>query len=135
MLLENKHIFLVEDDPTNLAVIRIILKKHGASVPMVNWADTGLTRISSYPFAIDLFILDLMFPGKQTGYDVYDSLQANSNLKGIPAVIVSAADPDIEIPRARERGLQGFISKPVNRYRFPDQIKTILDGEKIWDDH
>lgn len=134
MLLENRYIFLVEDDPTNLAVTRTILRRHGATVPIANWADTSLERISAFPYPIDLFILDLMFPGKQTGYDVYDALRAKPEFQKVPAVVVSAADPDVEIPRARERGLSGFISKPINRFRFPIQINAILSGEEVWDD-
>lgn len=135
MLLENKHIFLVEDNPTNLAIIRTLLQKHGATVGMVNWADTSLERISGHSKTIDLFILDLMFPGKKTGYDVYAAIQEKPSFQDIPAVIVSAADPDVEIPKAQAQGLKGFIGKPINRYRFPEQIKSIIEGKEIWEDH
>lgn len=134
MLLDDKHIYLVEDDPTNLAVTRTILLKHGATVPILNWVDISLDQIAQYSSPIDLFILDIMFPGKLSGYDVFAALKATPKYQNVPAVIVSASDPDVEIPRAQQMGLSGFISKPINRYRFPHQIHSILNGDAVWDE-
>jgi DNA-binding NarL/FixJ family response regulator len=35
--------------------------------------------------------------------------------------------------RAKEAGFNGFISKPLDVDRFPDQINDILNGRSIWD--
>lgn len=132
MILSNKHLYLVEDDPMNFAIIRTILRAEGATTILDNWGDTALKRIQNYPFDIDLFILDLMLPGRVTGYDVFDAIRALPQFNETPVVIVSAADPDIEIPKAKEKGLDGFISKPIDRHTFPKQIAALITGETIW---
>jgi len=38
-----------------------------------------------------------------------------------------------EINRVRELGFTGFISKPLDQKRFPEQVKRILHGEQVWE--
>ena len=47
MLLQNKHIFVVEDDPRNLAIIRTILRENGARVSFDHWGKTALDDLVS----------------------------------------------------------------------------------------
>ncbi|MCP5094327.1 MAG: response regulator [Chloroflexi bacterium] len=133
MLLENKNIFLLEDDPVNFSVIQTILRKNGAATLLDYWGDTTLKKMMNYPFQLDLILLDIMLPGRATGYDVLDAIRMIPEFKDIPIVAITASDPDTEIPKARKRGFDGYISKPINRYRFPKQLVAILNGESIWE--
>jgi CheY-like chemotaxis protein len=133
MSLKGKSIFLVEDQTINLAVISTVLRKQGASIVFDTWGDTTLSKLSNGTTKVDLIILDLMLLHGRSGYDVFDAIRKEDSLKDIPVVIVSAADQDIEMPRAREKGLNGYISKPIDRHNFPMQIEAILNGEAIWD--
>ncbi|MCP4417451.1 MAG: response regulator [Chloroflexi bacterium] len=66
------------------------------------------------------------------GYDVYDTIKEIPELREIPVVAVSAADPNGEIPKAEEKGADDYISKPINRYQFPEQLGAISNGKSIW---
>jgi two-component system cell cycle response regulator DivK len=35
--------------------------------------------------------------------------------------------------KARNSGFDGFLGKPLDPDRFPDQIRNILAGEPIWE--
>jgi DNA-binding response OmpR family regulator len=70
--------------------------------------------LKSIPGVIDLILLDLAFPRGLSGYDIYDDIQAIQELKAIPIVVVTAADLSVEMPKARQKGLNGFISKPLS---------------------
>ncbi len=35
--------------------------------------------------------------------------------------------------KAREAGFDGFLGKPIDPDRFPDQIAAILQGKPVWD--
>jgi DNA-binding NarL/FixJ family response regulator len=37
------------------------------------------------------------------------------------------------VSRAREKGFDGFISKPLKMSEFPRQVERILNGEAVWD--
>lgn len=132
-MLENKTIFLVEDDPQNLAIIRTILLHQGASVPFDHWGRGAMMKIRDVSSVLDLILLDLMLPSGQTGHEIFKKIRTDSALDDIPIVAVSAADPSIEIPRTKELGFSGFISKPIRHNLFPKQIVSILEGGEIWE--
>jgi CheY-like chemotaxis protein len=136
MLLKNKHIFVVEDDPSNLAVISTILRRNGASVSFDSWGDKTLKKmvLANDSFKIDLIILDLMLARQVSGFDIFQLLRQDATLKEVPVVVVTASDPDVEMNKARTMGLNGFISKPINRWKFPEQIATVLNGGEVWGD-
>ena len=133
MLLDNKRIFVVEDDSSNLAIIRTILLRQGASVPFDVWGK-GTIEILRNSMPIDLVLLDLALPRGVSGYDVFDQIRATPELATIPVVIVTAADPSTEMVKARARGVNGFISKPIKYGSFAQSVADVLAGKAVWED-
>ncbi|MCA9969318.1 MAG: response regulator [Anaerolineales bacterium] len=136
MLLNRKSIFLLEDDPVNFSVILTLLRRHGATPLHDHWGDTTLQKLKNsleLGYTLDLILLDLMLPGNVTGYDVYDAIRATPVLCDVPVVMVSAADPDQEIPVAKAKGFQGYISKPIHRVRFVEQLVKVIEGGEVWE--
>jgi two-component system cell cycle response regulator DivK len=131
MHLLNKRIFLVEDNVANVVIEQMLLERQGAKTAMERWGLDTIKRLRKF-MPVDLIILDLMFPDNITGYDIFNDIRAHSEFDGIPIVAVSASDPSVSIPRTKEHGFNGFISKPVNFDLFPQQIGEILDGERVW---
>lgn len=131
--LAGKHIFVVEDNAANLAIISSILRRSGASISYDRWGHDTITKMLKLEH-VDIILLDLMFPSGITGYDIFDKLQETPELADIPVVIVSAADPTTEMHKARSKGFQGFISKPVDYLTFPQILETILEGTPVWGD-
>jgi two-component system cell cycle response regulator DivK len=44
------------------------------------------------------------------------------------------ADASLEnMEHARSAGFDGFIGKPLDPDRFPNQIRNILRGEAVWE--
>ncbi|MFK7803908.1 MAG: response regulator [Anaerolineae bacterium] len=134
MILKGKKIFLVEDDPVNLAIIRVTLQKQGAVVPFDHWGDSTLERLSAQANTIDLILLDIMLPGNVTGYDIFDQIKNEDSLKDKPIIAVTASDPNLEVPKARLKGFDGYISKPINRQRITKDILSVIEGGEIWPD-
>ncbi len=132
MSLKGKKLFLLEDDPVNFSIISVILRQHGVQVVLDHWGDTTLKRMRLVPKEYDLILLDLMLPGRASGYDVYDAIREVPEFQHVPVVAVSAADPDVEIPKVKAKGFSGFISKPINRREFPNQLIAVLNGENVW---
>jgi two-component system, cell cycle response regulator DivK len=133
MLLKGKRIFYVEDDVKNRAIVQMMLEREGAIISFERWgrSDEALARLQEF-LPIDLILLDLMFPRGISGYDVYAALRQQPALGNIPVAAISASDPTIEIPRARQLGFAGFISKPISLHTFAKTIVTILNGEAVW---
>jgi CheY-like chemotaxis protein len=130
-MLDGKRIFLLEDDVNNLAIIMSILKRNKASVLYDTWGTATVKKISKN-LPLDLIILDLMLPGGISGYDVFAEIKQIPDLIKIPVVVVTAADPSVEMPKARNLGFSGYISKPVRNRTFPLALSQIMEGEAVW---
>jgi CheY-like chemotaxis protein len=129
--LEGKRIFIVEDNPMNMAVNTASLKHSGAIIIQDPWQTTTVTQVVQR-LPIDVVLLDLMLHHDMSGYDTFDQIKAHPKLAHIPIIAVSAADPGIEIPRTQEKGFAGFIGKPVKPHWFAKQIASCIRGEAIW---
>lgn len=133
MLLKDKTIFLLEDDPINFSIIKTLLRQNGAAILHDHWGDSTLTLLKNYPAKIDLMLIDIMLPGNLTGYDILDQIRGTAQFDDVPVAFVSASDPDIEIPKAKAKNANGYISKPIKFNEFPKQIYAILQDEAIWE--
>lgn len=131
MILENRNIYLVEDNPDNVFILMSILRKHGARVQVDWWARGEVSGLLK-ALPLDLIILDLMLPGGHSGFDIIGEIRTLPELNAVPIVAVSAADPSISIPKAIAKGFAGFIAKPVDNELFPIQIDRLIHGEPVW---
>lgn len=129
--LENKRIFIVEDNTMNMVVYGALLRNTGAVVYQDLWTtDSIQTMLKRLP--IDVILMDLMLRFDTSGYDIFKSMQNYPELRDIPVVAVSAADPGIEIPKAKALGFSGFIGKPIDPVQFPHQIQSCIEGNPVW---
>lgn len=131
MLLSDKRIFIIEDSAANLALTSVVLRRSGAIVEFERWGLATVDRIKEN-LPVDIILCDLMFPDDVTGYDIFDQIRADPELKAVPIVAVTAADPDSEMEKVRDRGFNGYIGKPINSRIFAQQIADILNGQEIW---
>ena len=129
--LESKRIFLIEDDVVNLAVITRTLIRSGASV-YENYSSIGIAKHVEQTLPVDLILLDIMLRRGVNGYDVIEQLKANPATARIPVVAITSLDPETEIPKAKAKGFDGYISKPINSYTFAQDIADIIAGQKKW---
>jgi two-component system chemotaxis sensor kinase CheA len=131
MLLENKQVFIIEDNLQNRIIYQIALTNEGAHVSFEPWGNRALLQLRVLR-EVDVIILDLMLAGGISGFDVFDQIHADPEFKHIPIVAVSASDPAHSLPKAQQKGFSGFIAKPINGGLFPGQIASILNGEEVW---
>jgi CheY-like chemotaxis protein len=132
-MLTGKRIYIVEDSPMNIVIMQRILEQHGATIFKDEWGFYAVEKVKQLA-PIDLILLDLMLPCRMSGYDIFDKLRANAQLASIPIAIVTASDPNLEMTKARDKGFNGFIQKPVDQETFPRMLRAILDGKAVWAD-
>lgn len=129
--LENKRIFLIEDDVVNLGVITKTLARSGAYV-CANYSSIGIVVHVIENLPIDVILLDIKLRRGISGYDVLDQLRANPETAHIPVVAVTSLDPEIEIPRAKEKGFNGYFAKPINVFSFSRDLLDVMRGRDRW---
>jgi two-component system cell cycle response regulator DivK len=130
-VLENKRIFIVEDDVCNMAVYAVALNSNGAAVIQDHWNANTIDLIKR-TLPVHIILLDLMLRRGVSGYDIFDAIKADPELAKIPVVAVSASDPEIEIPKTQSKGFSGFIGKPISLLQFPLQVAECIKGEHLW---
>ena len=122
---------VVEDDASGLAVISVMLRRLGMRTAMERYASAVIDRAKRIP-KIDVIFLDLGLPDGD-GYEVLKRLKNEPKLKDVPVVAVTARDAGTEMSKAQDAGFDGFLGKPLNRKRFPDQVRRIINGESVWE--
>jgi two-component system cell cycle response regulator DivK len=83
---------------------------------------------------VDLILLDIRLP-YEDGYQALQKLRANTKLRQTLVIAVTAEASEEQLRRAKTAGFNGFIGKPLDPDRFPEQIRRILSGEDVWEWH
>ena len=60
-------------------------------------------------------------------------VRATRRLKDTIVAAVTAEASSEQIAKARAAGFDGFLGKPLDPDRFPDQIRRLLRGEPVWE--
>jgi CheY-like chemotaxis protein len=129
--ISGKRIFILEDNPGNLAIMTIALERDGAICIFDRWGTQTIEKLlASLP--IDLLLLDLMLPGGKSGFDVFKEISDHPSLANIPAVLVTASDLGTALPKAQALGFAGLIGKPIRMHTFAKYLAKILAGEPVW---
>jgi two-component system cell cycle response regulator DivK len=129
---KDAHILVVEDNVSNFVLIARLLAFMG--VQKCEWKTTGwgVVDFANTMPRVDLVLMDLRLP-HEDGYDALRQIRADERLKNTLVVVVTAHGSSAEMQRAKEAGFDGFLSKPLDADRFPEQIRQILSGKPIWD--
>ena len=124
-------VLVVEDNVSNFVLVARMLGYLGihcewktSGYEVVEYADT-LPRL-------DLILMDIRLP-YEDGYGALRKIRATDHLKSTPIVAVTAEASLEQLNKARHAGFDGFLGKPLDPDRFPDQIRRILNGDSIWE--
>jgi len=124
-------VLVVEDNVANFVLIARMLGYLGihcewktSGYEVVEYADT-LPRL-------DLVLMDIRLP-YEDGYGALKKIRASEKLKSIPIIAVTAEASSDQMSKARISGFDGFLGKPLDPDKFPDQIRRILNGEPVWE--
>jgi two-component system cell cycle response regulator DivK len=129
---KDAHILVVEDNVSNFVLIARLLAFMG--VQKCEWKTTGwgVVDFANTMSRVDLILMDLRLP-HEDGYDALRQIRADDRLQDTLVVVVTAHGSSAEMQKAKEAGFDGFLSKPLDADRFPEQIRQILEGQEVWD--
>lgn len=118
-------VLYVEDDPSSARLVQRVLEAEGFDVRIVT---DGIAALEvARQRRPDLILMDINISGLD-GYEVTTRLRALEELKDIPIVAVTAATLSGDRERALIAGCDGYIPKPIDVDRFPQQVEAFLGG-------
>lgn len=83
--------------------------------------------------AFDLVLLDVMMPGLN-GYEVLERLRADSQLRHIPVIMISALDEIDSVIRCIELGAEDYLAKPFNPTLLRARVGASLEKKRLRDE-
>jgi two-component system, cell cycle response regulator DivK len=124
-------VLVVEDNVSNFVLIARMLGYMGihcewktSGYEVVEYADT-LPRL-------DLILMDIRLP-YEDGYGALKKIRSSPSLRDTLVIAVTAEASQDQVNKARESGFDGFLGKPLDPDRFPEQIRRILANESVWE--
>jgi two-component system cell cycle response regulator DivK len=125
-------VLVVEDNVPNFVLIARMLAFMG--VQRCEWKTSGwqVVQFADTLPRIDLILMDIRLP-YEDGYQALQKVRASPRLKNTLVVAVTAEASEEQMTKARNAGFDGFLGKPLDPDRFPEQIKRILSGQPVWE--
>jgi two-component system, cell cycle response regulator DivK len=124
-------VLVVEDNVSNFVLIARMLGYLGIHC---EWKTSGyevLEYADTLP-RLDLILMDIRLP-YEDGYGAQKKIRAAERFKSVPIVAVTAEASVEQMKKAKAAGFDGFLGKPLDADRFPDQIRRIMNGEQVWE--
>ncbi len=121
---ELPNILIVDDIPSNLTYLKIILKGIEANIIEAESGLEALEKIEGYP--LSLAILDVQMSG-MNGYELAVRLNKNRLTNCIPIIFLTAAFPNnVQIMTGYESGAVDYIIKPINRKVLISKVNIFI---------
>ena len=116
---DERLILIADDDPDIREVVRILLESEGFRIVEAVDGDDAVSKIDP---AIDLYILDVMMPGK-SGYQVCRAIRAASTA---PILFLTAKSQDGDKSMGFSSGGDDYLPKPFSYTELTARVKALL---------
>lgn len=107
-------VLVVEDNPTTLRLVVAMLEQEQYAVTQASNGQEAMQFLEQQPTAYDVVLLDRMMP-VMDGMEVTRRVQADSQLRAIPIIMLTAADRPEEISEGIKAGVFYYLTKPIER--------------------
>lgn len=116
-------ILLIEDSPTDTAVLTRLLQRHGHEVIASGSAEDGIEVCRRV--LPDVVLMDVVLPG-MNGFQATRALARDSATRNIPVLIVSTKGMDTDRAWGLRQGAKDYIVKPPDEDKLISRIDQLL---------
>ena len=124
------HVLVVDDDPVNRSVLARSLEREGHRHATAKNGREALEMLRMVPF--DIVLLDVLMP-EMDGYDVLAAIEADTELRHIPVIMISALEDLDSVVRCIEMGADDYLPKPFNPLVLRARINAGLAKKRLHD--
>ncbi len=118
-LLAGETVLVIDDSPTILKVVQLVLAKAGFHVITAADGEAGLEAARER--RPDVILLDFVMP-KMNGYQFCRALSSDTSLKDVPVVLMSAKGDQVGERFVKVMGIVDYITKPFS----PEAITAVV---------
>ena len=121
-----KKILAIDDDETNLLVLKTLLFESFPTVKFISATSGAEGLVICRNHRPDVVLLDIVMQG-MNGYEVCETIKSDKLLKQIPVVMITASKTDKESRiKALECGADAFLTKPMDKPELIAQVRAML---------
>ena len=119
-------VLVVDDEPDNVDVVRLILEFNDTAVWSAASAEECLALLEEV--TPTLLLIDIQMPSV-SGIDLLAHIREREAWRQIPAIAVTAYSMEGDRDRILEAGFDGYLSKPISAMTLVHDLITMLDGK------
>jgi CheY-like chemotaxis protein len=121
--MEGKAILIVDDNPQNLKLARVVLATEGFDVRTASNAEDALQLLRTV--TPRLILMDVQLPGMD-GLELTRRLKADPATRPIRIIALTAYAMKGDDEKAFAAGCDGYITKPIDIERLPAVVRSYL---------
>ncbi len=119
-----KTVVCIEDEPEMIALVRLILGRKGFKLVGAVGGREGLETVQQ--IKPDLVLLDLMMPDMD-GWEVYQQMKADDELRDIPVIVVTAKAQSIDkVLGLHIAKVDDYVTKPFGPQELLESVGRVL---------
>ena len=118
-----KKVLICDDEPYVIESLSYLVKREGYQVITAEDGEEGVKKARE--ILPDLIFLDVMMP-KKSGFEVCQELKRDERTKSIYIIILTARGEEFDEKRAKEAGVDEYLTKPFSPRKFSEKIHGIL---------
>ena len=125
-------LLVVDDNEDNRYTLTRRLKREGyTNLTTANDGRQALELVRSQKF--DLMLLDIMMP-EINGYEVLEQLKADTELRHLPVIMISAVGEVESVVRCIELGAEDYLPKPFDATLLRARVGASLEKKRLRDE-
>lgn len=125
-------ILIVDDEPFNVDYLEQELSDLDYATITAGNGQEALDKVRAE--SPDLVLLDIMMP-VMDGFAVLSQMKADSTLRDIPVIVISAMSDLQSVVRGIERGAEDYLPKPFEPVLLQARISSSLERKRLRDEH
>ncbi len=125
MPLEEKQIYILDDDESVLRSLKLLMVSYGFAVDTFSSAEEFFTAVPNS--AKGCLILDIHMPGLN-GWDTQEKLKKIGYI--LPFIVISADKDDSFKEKALKAGAVGFLQKPFEDHHLLHMVNQVFNKRR-----
>ena len=121
-------ILIVDDFSTMRRIVRNLLKEIGYS--NADEAEDGVAALSKLRAGSFQFVVSDINMPNMDGFELLTQIKADTNLKHLPVLMVTAEAKKEDIVTAAQAGAAGYIVKPFTKATLEEKVNKIMEKMK-----
>ena len=125
MVVNQKTILVVDDEPDVCTYISTLLEDHGYTTISAKNGEEAMVKLKAA--SPDLITLDISMPEK-SGVKLFREIKEDSRWKKIPIIIITGVSEDFQKFISTRRQVpppEGYLSKPINQEEMLELIQKL----------